>query len=124
MQARVMLEEPLHEAAVEAYVLRFQETGTAVFSPITPLIPAWVGDVPTFAEWFRWFGNSRLSDLTSMLAKEELRGELGYVYMIIDVNMTALGTLASLLSQHPHVHLVGYRELISLAHQKRKLRGF
>lgn len=107
----------LHEEAMEAYVAGFAGTNTSVFSPITPAIPSWVGDVPTFPEWVRWFGGTPPADVAHALSSDALRGELGYVFMIIDVDMQALVHMSRLL--RPHVQLVGHRELISLAHKKR-----
>ena len=102
---------------MEAYVRLFQGTGMSVFSPITPLVPSWVGDIPTFAEWARWFGNKPAGDVADMLNDDSWRGHLGYVFMIIDVGMDALLNMSHLLQ--PHVQLVGYRELIDLAHQRK-----
>ena len=101
-----------------AYVNRFEGTGVSVFSPITPSLPSWVGDVPTFTEWARWFGSTPAVDVAHLLNNPELHGELGYVYMIIDVGMAALANMTDML--HPSVRLVGYRELISLAKQKQE----
>ena len=103
---------------MEAYVQNFQGKGVSVFSPILPPLPRWVGDIPTFVEWIRWFGNTPTEDIAHNLNDKGHIGDLGYVFMIIDVDMGALANLTELLS--PHVQLVGYRELIELAHQKRE----
>lgn len=106
----------LKEAAMEAYVARFQGTGTALFSPITPSVPSWVADIPTFAEWVRWFGKDSPQNIADVLNDAKWQGQLGFVYMIIDVDMEVFANLSQLL--RPHVQLVGHRELVDLAHQK------
>lgn len=112
-------QQPLQEEAMQAYVSRFRDTGVAVFSPITPSLPPWVDDViPTFVEWIRWLGNRPTDKIAHVLNKEELRGELGFMYMIIDIGMDRFRELMSMLKGH--VQLVGYRELVQLAYQKRE----
>ena len=109
--------QPLQEEAMQAYVSRFKGTGVSVFSPIMPYLPPWIDDViPTFAEWVRWWDSKSTAEVADFLNQKKLRGEMGYVYMIIDVGMDRLKELTSALQQH--VQLVGYRELVELAHQK------
>ncbi|KAK9793994.1 hypothetical protein WJX73_001371 [Symbiochloris irregularis] len=113
------LHQPLQEEAMQAYVSRFKGTGVAVFSPITPYLPPWVDDgIPTFTEWVRWFASKPTKEVADFLNGEGLKGELGFMYMIIDIGMDRLRELMPLLEAH--VELVGYRELVQLAHQKRE----
>lgn len=92
-----------------------------VFSPIHPPVADWIGDVCTFREWYRLgIGNTSVEELARRLNADTHRGQLGYAYVIHFVSMDQIEKLPALLE--PHVELVGYRELIDLAWQKRSLR--
>ena len=54
-----------------------------------------------------------------VLNNPDLRGQLGFLYKILDVPTHALSDLVAGLDDH--VQLVGYRELMDLARQKRVL---
>ena len=102
----------------QAYLENFEGTVIrGVFSPITPWIPAWVGDVATFREATRWFPGETPSAVAARLAKRSPRGSLTYLYTIVGVPMDLVGQLSKHLPRH--VELVDYRALIDLAGQKR-----
>ena len=70
-----------------------------VFTPTLPSIAGFVGDVPVFQEWIRWFGKDDPMDVAEMLGHPDLIGNLGYEAL-----------------QLPAMHCALCSELISLGH--------
>ena len=48
-----------------------------VFTPTLPALAGFVGDVPVFQEWIRWFGKDDPMDVAEMLGHPDLIGNLG-----------------------------------------------
>ena len=58
-------------------IVWLQGSGMGVFTPVTPSIAGFVGDVPVFQEWIRWFGKDDPMDVAEMLGHPDLIGSLG-----------------------------------------------
>ncbi len=108
--------------AMEGYIANFQNTSIqTVFSPITPYVHRWIGNIATFRELIRWTGSA--ADSPSAVADMLLqlpRGTMGYVYKLPDITMQDVKALGLAL-QNTHVKLVGHRELAMLAAQTKPM---
>ncbi|BDA45333.1 hypothetical protein COCOBI_07-1200 [Coccomyxa sp. Obi] len=108
-----------NEPAMVNYLSRLSSSNgpiQAVFSPITPYVPAKIGRLETFRESYRWFGTETIASVAQKLGGFPL-GSLGYLYKLPDVTLDQVEALAKALPQH--VELVGYRELTELAKARR-----
>ena len=86
----------------------------AVFTPNGP--SGYVEGVATFEEVYRWGSGDPMTSVRQALSS--LRdGTMGYVYVLPDVAMSELDTLAQALPGH--VRFVGYRELSAMQHAMR-----
>ena len=92
------------------YISRFQGSSiNAVFTPNGP--SGYIEGVATFQEVYRWGSGDSIANVRQAL--NSLRnGTMGYVYILPDIAMSDLDTLAQALPGH--VQFVGYRELSAM----------
>ncbi|MFW5985229.1 MAG: hypothetical protein ACOCQ1_03015 [Halanaerobiaceae bacterium] len=94
-----------------------------IFTPITPRVSSWINDIRIFQERYRLNihqeePDEKLSEMINNLNSLS-PGELTYVYVIHHSPLDKLEIVPEQLEDH--IELVGYRELIELAEQKRKM---
>ena len=94
------------------YISRFDGSSIdAVFTPNGP--SGYVEGVATFQEVYRWGTDHSITDVRQALSSLR-NGTMGYVYILPDVVMSELDTLAQAMPAH--VQFVGYRELTAMQH--------
>ena len=79
--------------------------------------PTWVGDVAAFKPCVQWGGANASAVAAAIVAVP--RGELSYAYLTLGYDTSVVDEVARLIAAAPHVELVGYRELIEVAAQRR-----
>ena len=116
--------DPATTARTAAILRRYD--GTAVrgafmlgSDPLPPAgaTPTWVGDVAAFKPCVQWGGANASAVAAAIVAVP--RGELSYAYLTLGYDTSVVDEVARLVAAAPHVELVGYRELIEVAAQRR-----